>query len=412
MNTLEPLDWVRRLNYCGSGVGGAAQLVSLDATQMMEAACESTGLGDFGAGDWEETYRRLVDSLQREAQLHTLGRLLMRTDLLRALRNRLLMQEQRRRHPQIDAERIVEPLFIVGQGRTGSSILFELLALDPRHRAPLAWEAASPVAPAAPMFGAGGSREHLAETVNEFFADIRPEIRAAHEHRWDLPVECPRFMEPDFSSDWWAMLCTPMAYLLWKAEQKPDSAYDWHKRVLQTLQHGAAPGRRWLLKSPAHVRYLDQIMQRYPDARFIFTHRDPLKTVTSTASLMCAMRSTRTDDVNPMLAGQMINMSYAAGTRKAMQERASGVVPAAQIVDIHFRELMQDPVAAIARAYAALGLPFDDEFAAGIRDYLERKPRGKFGEHRYEAAEFGLDANALRDEYRFYTDHYGVELES
>jgi hypothetical protein len=361
--------------------------------------------------DWEESYRRLVDSLQREARLHTLGRLLMRTDLLRALRNRLLMQEQRRLQPLIDAERIVAPLFIVGQGRTGSSILFELLALDPRHRAPLAWEAASPVAPATHMFGAGGSRERLAETVNEFFADIRPEIRAAHEHRWDLPVECPRFMEPDFSSDWWAMLSTPMSYLVWKTGQNPDSAYDWHKRVLQTLQHGAAE-RRWLLKSPAHVRYLDQIIRRYPDARFIFTHRDPLKTVTSTASLMCAMRSTRTDDVNPLLAGRMINQSYAAGTRKAMQERASGVVPATQVADIHFRDLMRDPVAAIAGAYASLGLDFDSAFATGIRDYLAAKPRGKFGEHRYDAREFGLDPQALREEYRFYTDHYAVELES
>lgn len=402
--------WVQRLNYCGSAVGGAKHMISLDADALMQVARATTGLTDFGGGDWEVPYRRLLASIEQDVQLHTLGRVLTFSYVARALRNRLFMTDALRRTPAIHDESIVSPVVIAGQGRTGTSILFELLALDPNHRAPLAWEAASPVAPPPTTLGSDVTREQIAETVNEFWADIQPEIMAAHEFRWDLPVECPRLMESDFTSDWWGMLYAAWNYLGWRQQHNPDTAYDWHKDVLRVLQYGQ-PRRRWLLKSPAHLWAMDKLLARYPDAKIIHTHRDPVKTVPSTISLTGIVRSSRAENVDVKGIAPMVLMGYEGGLRKVMAERAAGTIPPGQIVDVHFHQLMRDPVGTVQAAYRHLGLEFTDAFARAIRTYLKEKPREKFGKHRYAAADYGLTNGELRERFGFYTDHYGVELE-
>jgi hypothetical protein len=407
---MEPQNWVRRLKYCGSAIGGAAHMISLDADALIQVAKTTTGLTDFGGGYWEDPYRRLLASIEQDVELHTLGRVMTFSYVVRALRNRLFMTDALRRTPAILDEPIDSPVVIAGQGRTCTSILFELLALDPNHRAPLAWEAASPVAPPPATLASNVTREQIAETVNEFWADIQPEISAAHEFRWDLPVECPRLMESDFSCDWWAMLYAAWSYLGWRQQNNPDTAYDWHKNVLRVLQHGQ-PLRRWLLKSPAHLRSLDKLLARYPDAKIIHTHRDPVKTIPSTISLTGIVRASRAENVNVTAIAPAVLMGYDGGLRKVMAERAAGTIPQSQIVDVHFQHLMRDAVGTVQAAYQHLGLEFSEAFAQAIRVYLKEKPREKFGKHYYAAEDYGLTNGEIRERFRFYTDHYGVELE-
>jgi hypothetical protein len=405
------LDWVRRMNYLGSAVGGARRLVGLDADEMIEQAIASTGLRDFGEPEWEEPYRVLVASLEKDVDLHTLGRLLTRTEILRSLRNRLLVTDAHARQPEIGRERIDSPVVIAGQGRTGTSILFELLALDPNNRAPLGWEAASPVEPAPHMVTDGIGRAEIAQTNNELWDDIEPGIKAAHEHRWDLPVECIRFMDSDFTSDWWVMLYAAWDWIRWRIEHPSDSAYRWHKKVMQLLQHGG-DGRRWLLKSPAHLGALDKLLVQYPDLRIVHTHRDPVKSVPSTVSLSGMMRASRANGVDTKVLAQMVCIGYAGSLRKGIDERESGAIPAAQIVDVHFQDLMKDPVGTVEKMYGGLGLAFEGRFADAIRDYLHAKPRHSFGKHEYRAEDYGLTNEGIRDTFRFYTDHYGIALEA
>lgn len=403
--------WVTRLNYIGAAVGGAAHLISLDADEMMQVAMKTTGLSDFGGADWEEPYRRLMASIQADVQLHTLGRLITRGDIIRALRNRLLVTDALRRSPAILEEQVEAPVVIAGQGRSGTSILFELLSLDTNNRAPLAWEAASPVAPPPASLGDRITQGQIAEVVNEFWADVQPEIKAAHEHRWDLPAECIRFLDCDFTSDWWIMLYGAWSYAAWRQETKPDTAYDWHTNVIRLLQHGQ-PRRRWLWKSPAHLGALDRLLARYPDAKIIHTHRDPVKTIASTVSLSSIFRSSRADNVDLNMLGQMVMMGYAGILQKVIGERAAGIISPGQIVDSHFISLMRDPVAAVHGIYDQLGLGFSDAFADRIRTYLRDKPRDKFGKHRYAAEDYGLTDAGIREQFSFYTDHYGIELEA
>ena len=147
-------------------------------------------------------------------------------------------------------------MIVTGPARSGTSILFELLWLDPTLRAPLAWEALHPIAPRG---GKADARLAWSECEQEIWADVQPEFAAIHELRSDLPVECVTLTAPCFCGPHWTMVS--------QAAGIPDypQMFDFHRRILQVLQHGS-PGRNWLLKTPGHLMTLDLLFATYPDA--------------------------------------------------------------------------------------------------------------------------------------------------
>jgi hypothetical protein len=166
-----------------------------------------------------------------------------------------------------------------------------------------------------------------------------------------------------------------------------------------------------LLKTPAHLGFLPELFATYPDAKVVFTHRDPLKFIGSSANLTGVLHWMRSDEVDLSMRGPIMAAVYEILLGGAMQQRITGAVPAAQITDVHFRALMADPVASIEHAYAALDLPFDESMRRSVPDYLASKPKGKFGVHRYDPARLGLDESGLRAQFADYIAHYDVALE-
>ncbi|MGH0033940.1 MAG: sulfotransferase family protein [Myxococcota bacterium] len=396
-------DWARRIVLMGESVGGAERLVPFEPDELVETAIRSTGgLDDFGDvdGDWHGRFLSLVRELEASARLHALGRLMTRQELLRGLRTRLLLTRARRERPAIAQERIEAPIVITGPPRSGTSILFELLALDPNARAPLAWEGIHPV----PFEGAPAARcRVLAECEQEFWADVQPEFAAIHELRADLPVECVTLTLPSFTGGHWAMIASMPD---WVPDYPASMAY--HRAVLQTLQHGGPP-RSWVLKTPLYLVFIDLLFATYPDAWVVHTHRDPLRTEPSSLSTLATVRWQRSDHV------ELPDVDGGTGLGEMMiwlaSRRQAGELPD-RIVDSHFSDLMADPVAAVEKLYGRMGRPLLGEHADAIRRYLAEKPQGKFGRHRYSAQEWGFDPVKLREKMRPYTDHYGVELEA
>ncbi|MBW2363261.1 MAG: sulfotransferase [Deltaproteobacteria bacterium] len=394
-------DWVRRVNAMGDSVGGAAHLIPFDVEALERIAIESTGgLTDFGDfdGDWRGRFVSLVHQLEATAQLNTMGRLLTRQELLRGLRTRLLLTNARNENPGMADEKVVSPLVITGPPRSGTSILFELLSLDPNGRAVLGWEAAHPV-----PFGGASPAQRLAmtECEQEFWIDVQPEFATIHELRSDLPVECITIALPGFSGGHWGMVANI-------PEWQPDwlATMDYHRALLQTLQFGG-PAKSWVLKTPMYLAFVDLVFATYPDAWVVHTHRDPLKTVPSGASTLAMLRWERSETAElpdpsaPGMGGLLISL---------MQRRQKGEV-SDRIVDSHFKELMADPVAAIEKLYGQMGRPFLGEHADIIRAYIANKPKGKFGKHKYSPEQWGFEADAIREATRSYTDHYGIALE-
>ena len=237
-------DWVRRVNAMGPAVGGARDLVPLDAGAMIDAVRASTGVadpGDLGDGDWEGRLRALAAAIDG-GDLHVVGRLMTREELMRGLRTRFLLGEQRRRDPSVADEVIEAPIVVTGPARSGTTILFELLGLDPGLRTPVATDVLHPVPPAGVDAAA---RFAMTESEQELWADVQPEFAAIHELRSDLPVECITICAPSFAGNHWSMVLADSGD--WAADIAADLAF--HRAVLQSVQHGRPP-RRWLLKTP------------------------------------------------------------------------------------------------------------------------------------------------------------------
>lgn len=404
-------DWLRRMNLFGDAVGDPSLVVGLDPDELLATARRSTGLDDVGEAEWprwEEGFRRLLAAIDAESQLHLVGRLLTRAEALRIFRTWLRLQAHWRTSPSIAGEGVEAPLFVVGPPRTGTSILLELLALDPALRAPLAWEALHPLAPEGE-----DDRRQVAECEQELWADLHPEFLTMHELASDLPCECVHFLALDPIGPYWSMLYDAPSFTAWQLEHLEDLArvYRLHRRFLQTLQAGDGDRRRWLLKSPYHLGTLPQLFAEYPDAKVIHTHRDPRRFLASLVSILSALRFMRSDAVDvPALAAGM-QLAYTMFLDTSMAQRADGSLPAAGIVDSHYLDLMADPVAQLHRLYEALGQDWPAGHDRRIRDYLAAKPKAAHGAHRYALADVGLDEDEVRRHFAGYVAHYGITEE-
>ncbi|MCG8591307.1 MAG: sulfotransferase [Proteobacteria bacterium] len=395
--------WVRRLNAMGDSLGdplaGARELVPMDAGTLLEAGAGAHPGLELGDPRWRERFEAVV-AAANAAPLHVVGRLLTKQELARSLRTRVSLARATAEAPQLAAAPVAAPLFVTGPARSGTTILFELLALDPTVRAPLAWEAIHPTA--APGLEDEERRRLVAECEQELWADVQPEFAAIHELRADLPVECVTLTAACFCGPHWPMV-------LPGAEMDVPVFYDFHRRMLQVLQHGR-PERTWLLKTPSHLATLGALFESYPDAWVIQTHRDPAKTMPSTVSTTAMVQWLRTDAVDTAVLRAAIEAVFGAALNAVAEQRAAEAYPD-RFVDVHFQDLMKDPVETVRRAYATMGRAFDDEHARRIRRYLDEKPRGKFGVHSYTAEEWGFDTHALRERLAPYLDHFGVALE-
>ena len=402
--------WVDGVNALGANLGGAEHLVALDADSLLAAARAATGLDDFGDDGWREPFAVLTDALAREAKLNTVGRLLTRAELVRVLANRLRLVDLWKREPEILAGQVRAPIFIVGTARSGTSILHEVLGQDPRLRSPATWEIFYSVPP--PEAATCATDARIAGTDHEvkLWHEVAPEYLTMHANAAVHPQECIFLMAHELASEHFSGVHDVPSYALWLATHDLTPSFRFHRRMLQTLQW-RHPGERWLLKAPSHLTVLPALFAVYPDARVVFTHRDPAKTVPSTASLMATLRRMRRDHVDANAIAKLLVRGVAMGLEKMMAERASGATPDGQFVDLRYADLMRDPLAAVRAVYDRLDMTLPDDIADLMRAYLAAKPRGKHGEHRYRLEDFGLDRERLRRGYAAYCARFDVPAE-
>jgi hypothetical protein len=185
--------------------------------------------------------------------------------------------------------------------------------------------------------------------------------------------------------------------------------YASHRRQLQYLQW-RCPAERWVLKSPAHLWFLDALLAVYPDACIVQTHRDPVKVLPSVASLVCGWRSLYEGDVDARAIGRWQVELYAGMLESCLRERPRH--DPRQFFDLHFREVLADPLAAVRRIYAHFGFDWSDAAERSLRDWHAVHPQGKHGEHRYSAEQFGLVPAEVAERFARYSEHFGVESEA
>lgn len=402
---------IRALNALGRSLERRGRpLFDLEPESLLARARRASGLADFGEASFRPGLERLSRSLQEDAQLSAFGRFFARRQIHELLVHRLQLAEHRRRHPELAQERIERPIFVLGLPRTGTTLLHGLLAADPAHRAPLSWELD---APCPPPEEAGVERDPRIAAAEKRFSQVRrlaPGFQTVHPVGALLPQECIVITACEFMSLRFEMCFDVSGYQSWLLEQDLRPTYRFHRRFLQHLQSRLRRDR-WVLKSPGHLGPIEALLDVYPDALLIQTHRDPLRVIPSVASLELHMRRVASDRVDLHALGRQQRCVWKRLLEQGMAARERLPERAAQFVDLQFRDLMADPIGCVRQIYERFGLVLSAEAETGMRAYLAQHPRDEHGVHRYSLEQFGLDARELRRDFEGYCERFGVESE-
>jgi Sulfotransferase family len=382
-----------------------------DIDTLVAQACELAGSDDFGEPDgWRDDLALLTDGLVNESHLSDLGVEIAVMDLVGPLTNRLRITQWRKENPAIAAAPIKQPIFIVGQPRTGTTILFDLLAQDPDLRPPLTWEVDAPWPVPQPETYAGDPRIAQIQANLEMSEQIVPGLLAHHPMGALMPQEDVRIWAGQFCS-----MIFPVQYrlpsysrwLLYDADHR--NAYRYHRIFLQHLQSGV--GGQWLLKSPAHLWQLDTLVSEYPDAVIVQTHRDPLNVISSIASLTDHVRRMASDHRDIAECARQCCEEIVVGLDRSMKVRDSGLLAPGQLVDVQFADFIRDPFTTVRGIYDALGRELTPVAEQRMRDHLVAHP-GDGGGTRYTWSDTGLDADTVREQVAAYQERFGVPTEA
>ncbi len=387
-------------------------VVPLDEESLLSAARRATGLCDFGPDDWREPFRVFIRSLEEEADLNLMGRIRTRSELLQLLEARLRIEDAYKRNPEIVDEAIEKPLILVGQGRSGTSFLLNLLSEDPDNGVIRIWETIYPCPPPEKATYLTDPRIERAHRAITQWNRVTPEFASMHEFGGTIPAEDSPILAMNFMSvSWLAGFGQVPTYDRYMASVPAEPALLYHQRVLKLLQW-KNPRRRWVLKDPLHLDRIETLIKLYPDACIVWPHRDPIRAMASVISLMGTIQWGRSD--NP-LKGDALRIGLdpdvvAARFGAVIDKIESGAVPRAQILNLQYADLIADPMGTLEALYRQFHIEFTPKARQAIADYCERNPRGARAAHRVGPVS-DQDIAHARQAFRRYQSYFHIPSE-
>lgn len=385
---------------------------AFDPGRVMSVAQRKEDLADWGSSEFEAPLRVLLDSYVA-ADLNEIGIHILRSGIVHSLRMRLRAQEWVRRYPEIADERIVAPTVIVGMMRSGTTLLQRLLAADSRFHCAYGWE----VVEVAPKLGHRLSEDDPRIAISEIreakSRELAPDLFAIHPMYAREPEEEIVFLADAFLSHVPESGAYLPAYRSWIDGQDFTPAYEHLHRMLQFLQwqkrQRGHTADRWVLKSPAHLGYLDTLRARFPDLHVVHMHRDPRDTITSGASLNATLHAMHADTVDVHRVGaEWIQRMGWAGDR-ALASRAawadSDPEKAPRVTDIEFADAIADPIGQVARVYDAIGVPLTATVESAMRRWLAQRPR-EGARPPYAPETYGLTDGQIDERFAAYNARF------
>lgn len=405
-------EWLRRVNEEGTCMD-IQGTVPLDPASLIAAAVHSTGYSDFGVDDWREPLEVLCRSFDEDADLNLFGRIKVRHEILLLLKNRLQIEATYRQHPEIEEQEIVHPLMIIGQGRSGTSFLLNLLSADPENGNVMTWEAMFSCPPPEAATYQSDSRIEPAHQLATQWNRIVPELVSMHEFSGHLAQEDVPLIAHSFRSvGHFMVLGEVFQYFDYMSKADLEPGYRYHRRILKLLQW-KNPRKQWVLKNSASLEELETIVKVYPDVCLVWPHRDPSKSVASTVSLIGSMLWGCTD--RPFKHGSLDQYMDPHGAAKRLErvidQLESGVVPKARVHNLLYRDLVRDPIGTVELVYQYFHLPFSAERRRVLEDYLRANPRENRPAH-----QVGPQTRAAverdRPAFRRYQEYFGIPDEA
>jgi hypothetical protein len=386
--------------------------VRLDDASLIAAARKQTKLHNFGPDSFREGLTALSTSLDREAGLSPLGRLMARQLIVQLLITRLRLFELLRLHPEITDEPVEAPIFIIGLPRTSTTHLHSAMSHDERLRSMPYWESLDPIPdPHAAPRPEGKPDPRIARCAQglRLVHYGMPLFPAMHEMSAEGPHEEIQLLAVEFETMFFEAGYNVPSYVDWYRRHDKTVSYRLLRTMLQAMQW-LRGGRRWVLKSPQHLEQLRVLLDVFPDAIVIQTHRDPVAVTASLVTMEAYLRRMQHSSVDLHAIGAHWSARIEEMLRASVEDRAH--VPNSRVLDVAFHEFMADQMGTIERIEKSAGLEFDYSAQRSIGRFLDEHPRGKHGTIKYDLQRFGIDPAERRQAFRFYTDLFDLPLES
>jgi hypothetical protein len=333
-----------------------------------------------------------------------MGREFATGTIVGTLAARLHAQAGWRQRPECLQQDIERPLIITGIPRTGTTALHKLLSMDPQFQGLEHWLTDTPMPRPARDHWQDNPHYQATQTGLDMFYQAVPEMRAAHFTMAFDVDECLEVLKQSFVSNRFASGWHVPSYTEWLAHQDERPAYHHYANVLRLI--GAHDQRRWLLKNPGHIAQLDVLLETFPNACIVQTHRDPVKALPSLCSVLAMSRRVLEGDAVQLdVIGQRECEYWSDAVTRALivRKRASK-----QFFDVDHRRFHAEPLRVMSELYAYFGLQLSDTVRNSMREWLRANRSDQHGEHRYTLAEFNLNASEIRARFKEYVQHFDL----
>jgi hypothetical protein len=386
------------------------------AARLIELACERANLEEFDCDSFEEGLEIATRSIETGPRRTAHGARLLETLFIELLTSRLKISEFQRRNPHFAHEGIPKPIFVFGMPRSGTTLVVQLFAADPAHRALLRWEiqplmleakSLEPMPPATTASMRTDARCQELKRLDQQAALLTNDFRSVHYEAPDEPTECVWPLGHDFNSAMIESLLGSQEYSDWYHAVDKTTAYRYHKRLLQTY-HLSSPGA-WVLKAPSHALGLQELLTVYPDARLVWCHRDPYKAAGSFLSMILKIQKATVDqpDMRVLLRTYLEQLRQHVVRPLDLQSSCGDD----RFHHVFYSRLLQDPIGEMRRLYQSLGDRFGPDAEREMRTWLHANPQGRFGSHHYDLDRFGLTQKELSPYFEDYLDCFEIDRE-
>lgn len=395
--------WFKLLNKAWR-LAGTDIRRSLDKDNLIREARRATGLSDLGRDFHDEPLERLLDSVINEASLHPAGVFITRKRLVNLLGIRLRAEQWFKERPEILDRELYPVYMIIGAQRTGTTKLHRLLASDPDNRTLASWEAINPV-PLNENFRKREKRLRAARTSENALRLMAPGFFSIHPVEHNAPEEDILLLDVSFLSTTPEATMHVPSYSAWLEKTDQSAAYEYAAKLLKFLQW-QRPAKRWVLKSPHHLEFLELADKHYGDVQYIWTHRKLEEAIPSFLSMVSHSRVIFSDRVSPqdVAAHWVRKTGYILG--KGHTHRSKGTNNE-RFTDIFYTEFSKDPFPGLGRIYSNLG-----GISAGQLDRFRRadaaNPQGKYGSHQYGLGDFGLGEDDILQHIDGYAHYHKI----
>jgi hypothetical protein len=383
----------------------------LSMERMIAGACAETGLSDFGDFDPREGMERFLQDINDNVLLNEAGLASISGIMNRWLVNGLRFADDLKKHPEILDEQVDDPLIILGMTRVGSTKLQRMLAADPDTLKIRHWESMNPSR--VPNAVAGEEDPRIAADRQIIDAMIKNNLGLMQSHsvkvddaEEDIFVQLPTFKTVGHS---W-VLPVPN-YYDWVRSQSLHSSYVYLKQMLQYLQwqqggrQGENGDRQWVLKTPPHIGNMDLLVDLFPNAKYVFMHRDVREVIASTCRLIEMLFRTCMDVIDMHAVGAYVLRIWSAEMDRHLQQ-LDALGSQVDLLDVQYDRLRKDTFGVVRDIYQLTGRDLTPRREQAMRMWEANDSHGEFGSYSYSLEQYGLTSADVDDAFAEYNRRY------